>query len=163
MRKLIIYILIIASFLACSTTKKEKNEIIGYAMPTQIIYKTKKDYSQNVTIQMNKEKTKITGFPAPSDIQINGELQTPIPLDKGFLYDRRGVSINTVFISMTYQEYSKLKKAPPANELMSIIIDKNPMVELYYCPSLKQNSKIETMNALVNSGFPECKKISNIK
>jgi len=112
---------------------------------------------------MNKEKTKITGFPAPSDIQIKGELQTPIQLDKGFLYDRRGVSLNTVFLKITYKEYSKLKKAPSVDEMMNMIIDKNPMVELYYCPELKKNSDAEILNELIKEGFPECKKISNIK
>ena len=144
-------------------SSKAKPELIGYASPPQIIYKTRKDYSQNVPVQMNKEKTKITGFPAPSDIQIKGELQTPIQLDKEFLYDRRGVSLNTVFLKITYKEYSKLKKAPSVDEMMNMIIDKNPMVELYYCPELKKNSDAEILNELIKEGFPECKKISNIK
>ncbi len=129
----------------------------------QIIYKTKKNYSQNVPIQMNKERTKITGFPAPSDLKINGELQTPIALDQDYFYDRRGISINTVFIKMTYEEYSKLKKAPSTDELMNMIIEKNPMVELYYCPDLKQGADVKAMNILIKDNFSECKKVSNIK
>jgi len=143
-----------------------RNEMIGSAQiihPQILIYKTKKDYSQNIPVEMNNEKTKITGFPAPSDIRINGELQTPILLDKGFLYDRRGVSMNTVFLKITYEEYSKLKKALSVEEMMQMIIDKNPMVDLYYCPSLNSASSVESMNTLINSGFPECKHISNIK
>ncbi len=161
MKKIIIIILSISLFWSCSSTK-ERTVIKGVQKP-QIIYKTKKDYSQNVPIQMNKEKTKITGFPAPSDLKINGELQTPIPLNNNYLYDRRGISINTVFIKMTYKEYSKLKKIPSTNVLMNMIIEKNPMVELFYCPDLKQGVDVKTMNALIKNNFPECKKIENIK
>ena len=112
---------------------------------------------------MNKEKTKVIGFPAPSDLRIKGELQTPRKLDDEFLYDRRGISINTVFLRMTYKEYSELKKPPSVEEMTLMIIDKNPMVELHYCPELKQNSDSKIMNELIKEGFPECKKISNIK
>ena len=126
----------------------------------QIIYKTKNDYSQNIPIQMNKEKTKITGFPAPSDIVINGELQTPLKLDNDFWYDRRGISANTVFLKITYKEYSKLKKAPTSQEMMQMIIDKNPITEMYSCPDLKPRSDIETINQLIKSNFSNCKKIS---
>lgn len=146
-----------------SHKKNIKPELVGYASPVQIIYKTRKDYSQNVPVQMNREKTKIVGFPAPSDLRIKGELQTPRKLNDDFLYDRRGISINTVFLKITYKEYAELKKAPLVDEMMQMIIDKNPMVELYYCPELKQNSDSEIMNKLIKEGFPECKKISNIK
>ena len=112
---------------------------------------------------MNKERTKIVGFPAPSDLIINDELQTPIALDNGFYYDRRGVSINTVFLNMTYVDYSKLTKAPSVKEMLKMIKDTNPIAELYYCYGLKQNSTTEEMNALIKAGFPECKKVSNIK
>jgi hypothetical protein len=112
---------------------------------------------------MNKERTKITGFPAPEDLIINGELQTPIKLNDGFYYDRRGVSSNTVFIEMTFEQYSKLKTAPSTSELKQMIIDKNPIIELYNCPSLSQNSDIKTINRLIQEGFPKCKKVINTK
>ena len=127
----------------------------------QIIYKTKNDYSQNIPVQMNKEKTKIVGFPAPSDILIDGELQTPLKLDKDYLYDRRGISFNTVFLNITYKEYSKLKKSPSTSEMMQMIIDKNPIIEMYSCPDLKPKSDIETINQLIKSNFSNCKKYQN--
>lgn len=153
---------------SCASNKKapENNSTMHssvQAKAPQIIYKTNKDYSRNVPIFMNKEKTKITGFPAPSDLIVNGELQTPLKLDNNFLYDRRGVSLNTVYIKMTFEDYSKLEKAPSNLDLMNMIIEKNPMVELYSCPQLKPGEDVEKLNKLVNSGFPECVKISNIK
>ncbi len=159
MKKILIYSLIAVTFIACSTTKK-RPKLVGIIRP-QIIYKTTQDFSKNVPIQMNNEKTKITGFPAPSDLKINGELQTPIKLEYGFFYDRRGISINTVFLKITYEEYSKLKKSLSVKELEQLIIDKNPFSELYYCPNLKQGLDIKTMNSLVKEGFPECQKILN--
>lgn len=158
MMKIITYVLAISLLWSCSTTK-ERTELIGTVQRPQIIYKTTQDFSNNVPIQMNSERTKITGFPAPLDLSVNGELQTPIALEKGYYYDRRGISTNTVFIKMTYLEYSKLKSAPAVKELMEMIIEKYPFSEMYSCSSLNGSSSLEDKNAIVKSGFKDCKKI----
>ena len=60
---------------------------------------------------------------------------------------------------MTYQEYSKLKKSPSVPELKELIIEKDPITEMYSCPDLKHGSDIKTMNELVKSDFKACQKI----
>lgn len=161
--KYIICILALLMLWSCSTNKTISNSskpIVGVQKTApQIIYKTKQDFSQNVPISMNKERTKITGFPAPSDIIINGVLQTPIQLEDGYFYDRRGISNNTVFIKLTYQAYSKLAKNPSIPQLMDLIIEKHPITEVYSCPNLPQASNLNTLNELVKSGFKDCQKI----
>jgi hypothetical protein len=162
--KNIIYIVLAISLIACSskkeaTTEKSENTAQVQMLAQTIIYKTKKDFSQLVPVQMNKERTKIVAYPSPKDLMKSGELQTPIVLDKGYYLDRRGVNTNTVFINMTYEAYAALKKAPPVSEMKELIVEKDPFVEMYVCPDLKQNASVEEMNKVVASGCKSCKRI----
>lgn len=164
--KQIIYLLALSLLWSCSTKKeavKSSSKAITQtqfqAQAPQIIYKTKANYSQLVPIQMNAEKTKIVGFPAPSDLKSNGELQIPIALDDGYFYDRRGLSKNSVFLNNSYAEYAAFSKTPSLAELKAWVLDEDPFLEIYSCPQLKQGSDLESMNALVQSDFKNCNKI----
>lgn len=164
--KHIIFLLAISLLWSCSTTKevvKSSSEATTQtrvqAQAPQIIYKAKGDYSQLVPVQMNTEKTKIVGFPAPSDLKSNGGLQTPIALEDGYYYDRRGISKNSVFLNKSYSEYAALVKTPSISDLKAWILEKDPFLEIYSCPNLTAGSDLETMNALVESGFKNCNKI----
>ena len=99
--------------------------------PGTIIYKTKADYSKNVPVTLSADKSHIVSYPAPQDLYFRGQLAYPIALAKGFLLDNRGISVNSAFISLTYEEYAKLPSAPSPDELYKMIIDKDPFTEMY--------------------------------
>lgn len=104
----------------------------GSVMATRpvTIYKTTKDYSQNVPVIMNADRTEIVSYPDPKDIRESGK---PTQLNNGYLLDNRGIGENVAFLSYTYEEYSKLKTAPSRQQLMNSIIDKNPLTAIVNC------------------------------
>ncbi|MCL2040973.1 MAG: hypothetical protein FWG84_02885 [Bacteroidales bacterium] len=99
------------------------------ALPNVIIYKTKADYSQNVPVGLNEEKTAIVSYPGKTDVK--GQL--PVLLEHGFLLDKRGISTNVAFLKYTYDEYMALESIPPIAELFDAIIDTDPLTEMYLC------------------------------
>lgn len=163
-------LLIFTALLSChsskTTVQNKKNmerTILFTPGPQAIIYKTQKDYSKNVPVTMNKERTQIVSYPAPTDIYYRGELSYPTPLKDGYLLDNRGIGINVAFLSYTYEEYSKLKTAPSMDELKEQIIDFYPLTELWNCGIRSQyKNEVKELNELIDQGFKGCKKIGMI-
>src|SRR5271154_7202519 len=106
-----------------------KSNAQGMIGPATIIYKTRKDYNHLVPVTLNEDKSKIVSYPSPKDVYYKGALAFPTELKKGYLLDNRGVSKNFAFLSLTYEEYSKLPEVPPLSELYSKIVDKEPFTE----------------------------------
>ena len=88
------------------------------------IYKMKKDYSNNVPVELSPDKTKITSTP--------GDINTRWPIlliDSFFLGGSMGP--NTGYVSLTIKEYNKLKIKPGNDTLYKLLIDKDPFIEFY--------------------------------
>jgi len=126
----------------------------SYALPPIIVYKTTKDYSKNVAVTLSDDKTRIVSYPAPSDVSARSY---PTALSKGYWLDNRGISQNTAFLSITYEEYAKLKKAPKLEELYAMIIDKNPIKKMYLCG--RGSSTVSELNALIKKRFKGCERV----
>jgi hypothetical protein len=154
---------------SCGTQKKvdnmdSKKKIIevDYSVgPTTYIYKTKNDYGNLVPVTLSNDKTKISSFPHPKDVYFNGELAYPTQLEEGYLLDNRGISSNVAFLNITYVEYSKLEKAPSADSLYFMIIDNDPLVELYNCGNRYQykDEINELNNMIIKKQLSKCKKV----
>lgn len=123
--------------------------------PDVCIYRMKKDYSHNVPITMNAERTEIISYPAPSDLISGGKLCLPDSLHKGYWLDNRGINKNSVFLDYTYEEYASMPKAPSLEELMTHIIDKNPFTEIVTCgPRRDYKDIIKELNDMIDNGVP---------
>ena len=105
------------------------------AGPPAIIYKTRGDYYDKVPVTLSEDKTKVVSYPGVKDVFFKGELAYPTRLNDGFLLDNRGVDVNTAFLSLTYEEYRKLDETPTKEELYGMILDKDPLTEIYNCGS----------------------------
>jgi len=140
---------------SCDKTaeKKEtpmKNENVSYAGPSVLIYKTNGDYYSNVPVILSEDKTKIMSFPDIKDVYYDGDLAYPLKLINGYFLDRRGIGSNVAFLDYTYEEYSKLKETPTANELMKKILNSEPLIELYDCGSkYKYKNLVEELNEII--------------
>ena len=140
----------------CRAQKSNANVSTVMALPPTIIYKTTQNYDKNVAIYLSEDKKTITGYPATSDVSAGSY---PTPLKKGYLLDNRGIGKNIAFISLTYEEYAALKKTPSTAELESMIIDKNPIKEMYYCGNRGQYSDISELNKLIDNKFKGCQRV----
>ncbi|MBN1768357.1 MAG: hypothetical protein JXR50_08385 [Prolixibacteraceae bacterium] len=151
-------ILITFALFSCSNQRATKIQ----AMSTEpfIIYKTKADYAQNVPVILNKEKTAIVSYPAPSDLKYNNGMRTPTKLFDGYLLDNRGISVNVAFTSFTYSEYVSLENAPSVKVLFDNIIDANPIIEMYDCKNhIAIKGDLKKTKRLIKNYFEGCKKI----
>ncbi len=121
--------------------------------PPVIVYKTKKDYYDRVPVTLSEDKSRIVGFPAPSDLKRNGEYTYPTKLKNGYLLDNRGIGKNTAFLRFTYQDYYTMDNIPTAERLYNYIIDKEPFVELYDCGKRGDaDNLVEMLNRKIVSG-----------
>ena len=153
---LVLFSFVSVCYVGCKTQKDTQNTSISMALPPTIIYKTTKNYDKNVAILLSEDKTKITGFPATIDVSARSY---PTVLKKGYLLDNRGISKNIAFISLTYEEYAVLKKTPSISELDSMIIDRNPIKEMYYCEHGVRYSERAELDKLIDSKFKGCRRV----
>jgi hypothetical protein len=155
-------------FVSCSrhntpadSSPELKNKSVSVPSPPCIIYRTRLDYSRNVPVILSEDRTKIVSYPDIKDIYYNGRLSVPTVLANGFLLDNRGISKQVAFLQYTYEEYSKLPSTPRVADLMSRILDKDPLLEMYQCGQRSQYTDIEKeLNDLITSGkLSTCKKL----
>jgi len=153
------------AFSACKSAKTQVDatagEFLTAWMPSApaVIYKTKGNYFNLVPVMMNEERTRIVSYPDPSDLRQGDRLMTPQKLRKGFLLDNRGINEHVAFLNISYEEYSKLETPPNIYEMSLMILDKEPLAEMYYC-GLRSDYKdlIYEMNVLIDRGLTNCKK-----
>jgi len=169
--KSLLFILSVLIMNSCSTVKKNKitmeatetdkdKVILNFkAGPKTIIYKTKKDYNNFVPVTLSEDKSKIVSYPHPKDVFYKGELAYPTELNNRYLLDNRGINSNVAFLNITYEDYSKLEKVPLLNELFSMILDKDPLIEIYNCGNRYTfKNEIFDLNKLIeNNGLKNCK------
>ena len=91
-----------------------------------IVYKTKQDYSNNITIQLSKDKKKVTCTPGPQD----AAHQRPIQLADGYLLKSM---CGDAVTSVTYDDFIKSTKSFSSAEWLSFVIDTDPYLEKYEC------------------------------
>ncbi len=129
------------------------------AGPPATVYKTRNDYRTNVPVILSDDKSRIVSYPHPKDLYYKGELAYPTELADGYLLDNRGINADVAFLKMTYEEFSKLGEAPPLDSLYSLILDKDPLLELYNCGNRYAfKNEISDLNQLIrNKELDKCK------
>ncbi len=96
-------------------------------LPRALVYKTSVPCADNVAISLNPAGNAVQSYPAPGDVTA---ASAPVELPGGWYLDRRGLGPNTAFISLTYEEYSRLKQAPSPEQLMKMIIPGAEVTEM---------------------------------
>ncbi len=126
------------------------------ALPHVIVYKAKPAYRNLVPVVLSKDRSAVESYPGPSDINTGSTPSglLPVSLHKGYYLDKKGISTNTAFIKLTYNEYAQLKTPPSADELYKMIVDKNPIRELCDCGlSNEKNSSTRRLNEWIDKGL----------
>ncbi len=147
MRKLAL--VFIAAFLCNVGFTSAQQWHTASASPHVIVYKTKKNYRNNVPVILSEDRSQIISYPGPGDIVTGSGYTLPVILLKGYLLDKRGIGKKSAFLSYTYEKYSKLTDLPPLDEMNKMIIDRNPIAELYDCgvrnPEVNSEEKINQL------------------
>jgi len=138
------------AFLGIASISCKLNKNISESSPIAIIYKTKGDYYNLVPITLSKDKKEIVSYPHPSDLLTEKGYCLPTKLSNDFLLDNRGINSNSVFLSITYDEYSKLKEVPSTKFLFNHIKDENPFIEIHFLDKKNNYKYIEDeINSLI--------------
>ncbi|MFZ4401621.1 MAG: hypothetical protein ACOYO1_16440 [Bacteroidales bacterium] len=154
--------IIFISFFSCKSHKNVETGVVSNLRPAEgvvrviapvIIYKTNADFYSNVPVILNDEKTDIVSYPDVKDVFYNGQLAYPTRLENGYLLDNRGIAKNVAFLKYTYEAYSKLQSTPSKEQLMDMIISKDPLRELYNCHKF-QKKNIQMINETIKNGLP---------
>ncbi|MDF1570258.1 MAG: hypothetical protein P1P82_01415 [Bacteroidales bacterium] len=118
-----------------------------------IIYKTKDDYQNFISVQLSKDGSKITAIPDPETIRE----QVPIPLENGYLYKRM---IGDVYLSITIDEYADPNFDMNPNELLKHILDKEPYLEKYQCCKCVVSPDTSVLNNLIRENrLSDCENV----
>lgn len=147
--------------ISCSKMSSPSKGVVSTPSAPCIIYKTKVDYSKNLPVILSADKSRLISFPDVEDIKRQGENVYPTQLDNGYLLDNRGIGPDVIFLTLTYKEYSSLEKTPEAAELMSLILDRDPVTEMYRCGNRSDYKDIVAdLNEWITSGqLSRCQRI----
>ena len=153
MKKLIVCFMALLT-MGCANKRLSSSESGCNMLRPVVIYKTTSDFSNNIPIGMNETKTEIVSYPGISDVSDN---KKPILLDNGYLIDRFGLSVNSVYTSYTYEEYKNLPKQPSIKDLQARVIEMKPFTEMYIYN--KSTFTIDELNQEISNGFSNSRKI----
>jgi hypothetical protein len=115
-----------------------------------VVYKTKKDYRENMTVQLSADGRTVTAFPAPSDIMG----QRPVQLSDGYLLKRM---VGDVYLSLTIDEYASASRLYSVEELLQLVIDRDPYLEKYDCSGCTGRDTSSINNLIRNGDLKKCK------
>lgn len=153
MKNKILILIFVCLNIACNTTKKLDATHPIFPSAPVLVYKTTNDYFNNVPILLSADKSKIISYPHPTDIKKGDKFATPTKLKNGYLLDNRGIGLNVAFLKLTYEEYSKLTELLSIDEMKLLIIDDNPLVELYECGYKSNFNDLENdLNKVIEKG-----------
>ena len=122
----------------------------GQASAPVVIYKTRQDYRDLVSVQLSEDGRSVSAFPAPSDVRA----QRPVELAAGYLLKRMP---GNAFLSLSIEEYAGNAKIYTGEELFDLIIDRQPYLEIYDC-SVCSSGDTASLNLLIRQArLKECR------
>ncbi len=137
------------------------NSEVSLLLPSApaVIYKTIRDFSNYVPVIMDEDRTRIVSYPDPNDLTLNGKPVKPTQLLNGYFLDNRGINKNVVFLKYTYEAYINFPSPPSLAEMLSNILEKYPLVEMYSCGLRHEYTDlVKDMNLIIANGFQNCLK-----
>jgi hypothetical protein len=91
-----------------------------------VVFKTKKDYRDHVSVQLSANGKTNTAYPGSSDVLA----QKPIELADGYLLKRM---IGDAYLSLTIDEYADTANSYRVDDLFALVVDREPYLEKYDC------------------------------
>jgi hypothetical protein len=117
--KLFIVLFIFLNLASTCNKSSVKNETIW-------VYQTKQDYFDKVAVELSEDKSEITAFPGPNDVNN----KWPVRLTNGYFLNG-SFGLNSGYLSLTKEEYGEYLTALPPDTLYKLLIDKDPFISFY--------------------------------
>jgi len=117
-----------------------------------IVYKTRSDYQDKVSVQLSKDRKSLTCHPG----QVDAVRQKPIELENGYLLKRM---CGDAFLSITIDDYANSTQTFSNTDLLNLVIDSDPYTEKYECCECTGLDTAKINNLIRNNQLGKCKDI----
>ena len=124
----------------------------SHATGPVVIYKTRKDYREHVSVQLSEDGRSVVAFPGRSDVLA----QRPVELTEGYLLKRM---VGNAFLSITIEEYAASPDAFSPEELRALVIDRKPYLEIYECSACSQGDTASLNQLIRQDDLKQCKSL----
>lgn len=112
-----------------------------YTAPV-VIYKTKNDYSNNISVLLSNDQTQVLAYPGITDAAI----QHPVPLANGYYLQEM---VGNAFTSYTFADYAAHGQNYNDADFLSHIADCAPFTEYWVGCSSRDTA---TLNNIIRNG-----------
>ncbi len=117
-----------------------------------IVYKTRQDYSDKLSIQLSNDRDEITCYPGKGD----AIHQKPIELANGYLLKSM---CGNAFLSISIDEYVNSTQKFSSSDLLSLVIDTDPFVEKYECCECTERDTAKINILIKTNQLLKCKSL----
>jgi hypothetical protein len=121
------------------------------ALPITVIYKTKANYSRLVPIGLSDDKSQIVSYPHPKDVVIDSSIVYPVSLGENYWLDKIGIGANVAYLGVGLKEYAELNEPLSMETMMSLIIEKDPLIKLCDCGPRLNDINITVLKDLIKN------------
>ena len=118
-----------------------------------VVYKTKNNYDNNLTIQLSKNGKEVTAYPGKSD----AVSQKPIILANGYRLKRM---VGDTYLSITIDEYVNSDKEFSEKDFLDLVIDNNPYLEIYECCKCTDGDTAIINQLIRENRLPNCENLN---
>ncbi|MBN2521438.1 MAG: hypothetical protein JXB17_13070 [Bacteroidales bacterium] len=106
-------------------------EYFADSSPTIFLFKEGKDYSKNVYVLLNDDKTRIIGYPSYKDLKY--DTLGLLDIYKGYYFTLdMTYGVNSAYLSLTVKEFEFADDTISVEDMEKLIIDKDPYAEFYF-------------------------------
>lgn len=121
-----------------------------------LLYKTLPDYRQKVPVEMRADKSAIMDYPFIHEVTNE---TAPVVMRNGYLLDKQGISLNTMFVDIDRHYYEQLENPLNNSDLNRLIILPSYIETLVILPitNAEAMNRYDLIDSLINVGFPGCK------
>lgn len=117
-------------------------------LPKARAYRTSAPCSNLVFVNVADNGT-LLSYPDPADIT---DAARPVELADGWLLDRRGITPNSVFTNITFNEYAAHPSAPSPDELLKSLNRGIRVLEIIELPMRVGEADAANANAAISAG-----------